>query len=128
MAAARRPAIRWHLRQVMAARGMFATSDLVVPLAERGVVLSREQVYRLVTGTPERLNTKALAALCDILDVGVADLIEVVADATPVAKVVGDTQAAPRGGAGLGGLRPTRARVVDGAADGPRFSHRTRST
>jgi DNA-binding Xre family transcriptional regulator len=118
--AARRPAIRWHLRQVMASRGMFATSDLVAPLAERGVVLSREQVYRLVTGTPERLNTRALAALCDILDVGVADLIEVVVDAKPVAKVAGDAQAAARGGAGLGGLRPTRARVVDGAADGPR--------
>src|SRR5436190_2077175 len=98
MAAARRPAIRWHLRQVMATRGMFATSDLVAPLAERGVGLSREQVYRLVTGTPERLNTKALAALCDILDVGVADLIEVVTDAAPVAKLAGDTQAAPRGG------------------------------
>jgi DNA-binding Xre family transcriptional regulator len=118
--AARRPAIRWHLRQVMATRGMFATSDLVAPLAERGVVLSREQVYRLVTGTPERLNTKALAALCDILDVGVADLIEVVTDATPVAKVAGDEQTPPRGGAGLGGLRPTRARIVDGATDGPR--------
>ncbi len=120
MAGVRRPAIRWHLRQVMATRGLFATSDLVAPLAERGVVLSREQVYRLVTGTPERLNTKALAALCDILDVGVADLIEVVTDAAPVAKVAGGKQGSPRGGDGLGGLRPTRARVVGGAADGPR--------
>ena len=120
MAAARRPAIRWHLRQVMATRGMFATSDLVAPLAERGVVLSREQVYRLVTGIPERLNTKALAALCDILEVGVADLIEVVTDAAPVAKLAAGKEGSPRGGAGLGGLRPTRARVIDGAADGPR--------
>jgi DNA-binding Xre family transcriptional regulator len=117
---ARRPAIRWHLRQVMATRGMFATSDLVAPLAERGVVLSREQVYRLVTGVPERLNTKALAALCDILDVGVADLIEVVADAAPVAKVGGARSVAAGGGAALGGLRPTRARVIVGTADGPR--------
>ncbi len=119
MAARTRPAIRWHLRQVMATRGMFATSDLVAPLAERGVVLSREQVYRLVTGTPERLNTKALAALCDILDVSVADLIEVVIDAKPVAKaarVVGRSKA--RAGAGLGGLRPTRARIADGAEGG----------
>jgi DNA-binding Xre family transcriptional regulator len=118
--AARRLTIRWHLRQVMATRGMFATSDLVAPLAERGVVLSREQVYRLVTGTPERLNTKALAALCDILDVGVGDLIEVVVDAKPVAKVAGDRAAATRGGAGLGGLRPARARITDGATGGPR--------
>ena len=28
---------RWHLRQVMAARGMFATTDLAPLLAERGI-------------------------------------------------------------------------------------------
>ena len=28
---------RWHLRQVMAARGMFATTDLIEPLAQRGI-------------------------------------------------------------------------------------------
>ncbi|MGH3406385.1 MAG: helix-turn-helix domain-containing protein, partial [Streptosporangiaceae bacterium] len=59
---------QWHLRRVMADRGMFATTGLVAPLAERGVRLSREQVYRLVTGVPERLNLTVLAALCDILD------------------------------------------------------------
>ena len=31
---------RWHLRQLMAARDMFATTDLVPLLAERGVELS----------------------------------------------------------------------------------------
>ena len=45
----------WHLRPLMAERGMFATTDLVPLLAERGVELSREQVYRLVTRVPERL-------------------------------------------------------------------------
>ena len=65
---------RWHLRQLMAARGMFATTDLVPLLAERGVVLSREQVYRLVVGTPERLNLATLAALCDILGVSPAEI------------------------------------------------------
>jgi len=67
---------RWHLRQLMAARGMFATSDLVPLLAERGVILSREQVFRLVTQDPQRLSLDTLAALCDILDVGVGELIE----------------------------------------------------
>jgi DNA-binding Xre family transcriptional regulator len=61
---------RWHLRLRMAERGMFATTDLVPLLAERGVVLSREQVYRLVTGTPERLSLRTLSALCDILGCG----------------------------------------------------------
>jgi DNA-binding Xre family transcriptional regulator len=100
--ATRRPVIRWRLRQVMATRGMFATSDLVAPLADRGVVLSREQVYRLVTGTPERLNTKALAALCDILDVSVGELIEVV-----VGDPAGSQGRWGRQGAGWG--RPGRA-------------------
>ena len=38
----------------MAERGMYVTSDLLPLLAERGVVLSREQVYRLVAEVPKR--------------------------------------------------------------------------
>ena len=66
----------WHLRAKMAAAGMFATTDLVPLLAQRGVVLSREQVYRLVAQVPERLSLTTLAALCDILSCTPADLIE----------------------------------------------------
>ena len=40
---------RWNLRILMAVAGMYATSDLVPLLAERGVVLSAAQVYRLAT-------------------------------------------------------------------------------
>ena len=58
---------------------MFATTDLVPLLAMRGVCLSREQVYRLVTRTPERLSLTTLAALCDILGCGPGDLVEPVA-------------------------------------------------
>ena len=72
----RKMGFRWNLRQLMAERGMFATSDLVPLLAERGVHLSREQVYRLVTRTPERLSLTTLAALCDILQCGPGDLVE----------------------------------------------------
>ncbi len=68
---------QWHLRRIMAERGMFQTTDLVPLLAERGITLSREQVFRLVTQTPQRLSMDTLAALCDILDCGVHDLIEV---------------------------------------------------
>lgn len=67
---------RWHLRRVMAEREMFQTSQLVPQLAERGVRLSREQVYRLVTGVPQRLSLATLAALCDILGCAPGDLIE----------------------------------------------------
>lgn len=67
---------RWRLRHLMAERGLFQTSDLVPLLAERGVALSREQVYRLVTQPPQRLNMDILVALCDILDCTPNDLIE----------------------------------------------------
>jgi hypothetical protein len=36
----------WHLRRLMADKDMYATMDLRPLLAERGVALSREQVYR----------------------------------------------------------------------------------
>lgn len=66
----------WHLRRLMADAGMFATTDLVPLLAERGVTLSREQVYRLVAQVPERLSLQTLAALCDILACTPAELVE----------------------------------------------------
>ena len=66
----------WHLRAKMAERGMFATTDLQPLLAERGVALSREQTYRLVTGQPQRLSMATLIALCDILKCTPNDLIE----------------------------------------------------
>ncbi len=68
---------QWHLRQIMATRQMFQTTDLVGPLAERGATLSREQVFRLVTQPPQRLSTDTLAALCEILGCQPGDLIEV---------------------------------------------------
>lgn len=66
----------WHLRQRMAERKLFQTTELVPLLAERGVVLSREQVFRLVTQPPQRLNMDVLVALCDILVCTPNDLIE----------------------------------------------------
>jgi len=67
----------WHLRRRMAEADMFQTRDLQPLLAERGVQLSREQVYRLVTQPPLRLTMDVLAALCDILDCTPNDLIEI---------------------------------------------------
>jgi DNA-binding Xre family transcriptional regulator len=98
---------QWHLRQVMATRGMFSTTDLLGPLSERGIKLSSSQVYRLVTDRPERLSLKILMALLDILDCDMADLIEPVAASRPArkARVAG-------GGQGVGDLRPKRARIT----------------
>src|SRR6266852_3177273 len=81
----------WHLRRLMADRGMFQTTDLVPLLAERGVTLSREQVFRLVTQPPQRLSMDTLAALCDILGCAPNDLIEIEAVNAAVRKTAGDT-------------------------------------
>ena len=99
---------RWHLRQVMATRGMFATTDLIGPLTQRGIRLSSSQVYRLVTERPERLSLKILMALLDILDCSMDELIEPVA-AGP-AKKTRTARGADQ--AGVGDLRPKRARIA----------------
>ena len=98
---------RWNLRQVMASKGMFATTDLTGPLAARGIQLSSSQVYRLVVERPERLSLKVLMALLDILDRTVEELIEPVAAAGPVRA----SKAAGGEVAGVGDLRPKRARI-----------------
>ncbi|HZW45069.1 MAG TPA: helix-turn-helix transcriptional regulator [Dermatophilaceae bacterium] len=98
---------RWRLRQVMAGREMFATTDLLAPLAQRGIRLSSSQVYRLVVERPERLSLKILMALLDILDCTMDDLIEPVAAAQPATK----TKTAD-GQASIGALRPKRARIT----------------
>jgi DNA-binding Xre family transcriptional regulator len=76
MAQTRKLGYQWQLRIRMAEAGMFATTDLTPLLADRGVVLSAAQTYRLVAGTPERLNLRTLMALCDILGCTPNDLIE----------------------------------------------------
>lgn len=58
----------WRLAELMAARGLRNTTDLIPLLAERGIVLSRPQVYRLVNQRPERVSLQVVAAICDIFD------------------------------------------------------------
>jgi DNA-binding Xre family transcriptional regulator len=94
----------------MATRGLFNTSDLVGPLNERGVSLSREQVYRLVTQVPQRLNTEVLAALCDILDCGPQDLLEVVVVSKQARKAAA-SGGVETGSAGVRDIKPVRARI-----------------
>lgn len=102
--------MRWNLRQVMAGRGLFQTSDLVPLLAERGVTLSREHVYRLVTKTPQRLNMEVLAALCDILDCAPNDLLQPTVTTLTKAKT-GTDDLTPQSGPRIGALRPIRAKI-----------------
>jgi DNA-binding Xre family transcriptional regulator len=85
---------RWNLRRLMAGRDMFQTSDLGPLLAERGVTLSREQVFRLVTQPAQRLSMDTLAALCDILDCTPNDLIEIEAVNAEVRNTAGQRRGA----------------------------------
>jgi len=107
---ARRMVMRWHLRQVMAARGIFQTSELVPLLAERGVHLTRQYVHKLVTTPPQRVNMDLLAALCDILDCDPNDLLQPVAEQGKQAKT-GTADGKTTEGLGIGELRPIRATV-----------------
>lgn len=101
---------RWRLREIMAARGLYMTTDLAPLLAERGVTLSAPQVYRLVTQIPERLSLRTLMAICDALGCSSVDLIEPVEE-QPVRRArraAGDSG----GGADVRQLRPRRAEIA----------------
>jgi DNA-binding Xre family transcriptional regulator len=104
----------WRLREVMAAHGVWKTTDLGPLLADRGVALSAAQVYRLAAKVPERLSLRTLAALCDIFDCTPNELIETTVDR----QAAGQPPAQPRpaeAGAVVelaSARRPRRARVA----------------
>ncbi|MEU0119415.1 helix-turn-helix transcriptional regulator [Streptomyces bobili] len=100
---------QWHLRTIMASRGLFSTTDLRPLLAQRGIDLSPSQVYRLVVDKPERLSLKTLVALMDILGCRMEELIEPVAAASERRRrAVADGA----GEKGVGTFRPKRARIT----------------
>jgi DNA-binding Xre family transcriptional regulator len=96
---------QWRLRVLMAERGMFKASDLAPRLAEHGVRLSDSQVWRLVTGRPERLNLRVLVVLCEILDCEPGDLVRPTTAPTPAAKEPSSSVAIDPG------LRPKQVRL-----------------
>jgi hypothetical protein len=109
----------WNLRRLMAAAGMFATTDLGLKLRERGITLSSSQVYRLVIDKPERLNVKVLIALVDILGCHMDELIE-------PTRTSGSRQQNKKRTSGSGGhfgsdraieARPVRARITTSRAE-----------
>jgi DNA-binding Xre family transcriptional regulator len=103
----RQVSYHWRLRGVMAQHGMFATTELVAPLRDRGIELSASQVHRLVTGTPERLSLPVLAALCDIFETTPGELIATRAEnATPRKTATDDAPVTD-----LAAIRPKRVRL-----------------
>src|SRR3546814_17669318 len=54
----------WRLAELMAARGLHNTTDLIPMLAARAIPLSRPQCYRLLNQPPARLSPQAVDAPC----------------------------------------------------------------
>lgn len=110
----RRVDYTWRLAELMAARGMRNSTDLIPLLAERGIELSRPQVYRVVNQRPERVSLQMIAALCDILGCGVDDLVTVTAADARRRKASASSQTAPRPNVVElnKAVRPRRARVI----------------
>lgn len=67
----------WKLRELMAEREMWKTTDLAPLLREYGITMSAAQIHRLVTTKPVRLSVDLLAALCGIFGCEPGALIEV---------------------------------------------------
>ncbi|MGF0313734.1 helix-turn-helix domain-containing protein [Rhodococcus sp. IEGM1428] len=100
----------WRLPELMAAHGMHNSTDLIPRLLERGIALSRPQVYRLVTQRPERVSLQMMAALCDIFGCGMQDLVTVTAADERKKRTA--TSSAPNVVELNKTVRPRRARVI----------------
>lgn len=101
----------WRLAELMAARGLHNTTDLIPLLAERDISLSRPQVYRLVNQRPERVSLQVVAALCDIFDCTPADLLTTTASDARVRKT--GTGSSPNVVSLNRSARPRRANILD---------------
>lgn len=101
-----KPEVHWKLRKVLADNGMYKTTDLHKALQHVGVHLSKEQVYRLTTSTPQRLNMDVFAGICAVLNCNPNDIIEVHVDnADQSAPATGTSGALPSN------ISPIRANV-----------------
>lgn len=101
----------WRLAELMAARGLHNTTELIPLLAERGITLSRPQVYRLVNQRPERVSLLMIAALCDIFECESTDLFTTTATDVRVRKT--GTAAPPNVVSLDRSARPRRANILD---------------
>ena len=97
----------WRLRPLLAEHGIYTASQLGPVLAEHGVRLSETQVWRLLTGKPERLNLHTLMVLCEILSCTPNELIR---RAEPVVEAVPERRSVA--GAGVGDIVPKKARIA----------------
>ena len=110
--ASRPAAFRWLLPELMAQGGMRSTVELGPLLAERGVVLSDAQVYRLVSYVPERLSLKTLSALCDIFGCTPSDVVQTFVEAKGRRKTASQRGGEPEAASLPRNFAPTKAQVL----------------
>ena len=103
----------WRLRALLADRGIYTAAQLSPHLESYGIRLSDSQVYRLLTGKPERLNLRVLMALCELLDCTPSELIRPVERSAPT---LAERRAAAAAGVDVD-LVPKPARIRLGPHD-----------
>jgi DNA-binding Xre family transcriptional regulator len=96
----------WNLRIRLAEHGIYKATELRPLLAEHGIRLSDTQVWRLITGRPERLNLQLLAVLCGLLGCTPNELITVRA-----ADQRASLDKAAAGDHSIAGIVPAKARM-----------------
>jgi len=99
----------WRLRPLLAERGVYNAGQLSPLLAEHGVRLSETQVWRLLTGKPERLNLHTLMVLCEILGCTSNDLIR---RTETTSQALRERRSVAASGGGVGNLVPKKARIA----------------
>lgn len=66
---------KWRLKEKMAERGIWRCTDLAKLLNAHGIEISSAMVTLIVDKMPERINSKVLDALCDILECTPSDIL-----------------------------------------------------
>jgi DNA-binding Xre family transcriptional regulator len=84
---------KWRLKEKMAESGIWRCTDLTKLLNAHGINITSSMVTLIVDRMPERINTKVLDAICDILECTPADILVHIPsgkNAEKLRKAVGD--------------------------------------
>ncbi len=67
--------LKWRLKEKMAENGIWRCTDLAKLLNAHGIRISTSMVTLIVDKMPERINSRVLDALCDILQCNPSDIL-----------------------------------------------------
>ena len=66
---------KWKLKEKMAEKGIWRCTDLTRLLNAHGINITSSMVTLIVDRMPDRINTKVLDAICDILECTPSDIL-----------------------------------------------------